>query len=131
MKKLLATLLVTVTAISATAQPAVDAHLIAARKAAGTDFPGTTEEVELHDGSRLRLAKLDANYDPHDRIGAMTYLQSRAAAGELVTGLIYRDRTPSDMHANLNTVDRPLNQLNEKELCPGTKGLEQFNAAHR
>jgi 2-oxoglutarate ferredoxin oxidoreductase subunit beta len=93
--------------------------------------PGTTEEVELHDGSRLTLAKLDANYDPHDRIGAMAYLQNRAAAGELVTGLIYRDRAAADMHANLNTVDRPLNQLDEKTLCPGTKGLEQFNAAHR
>jgi 2-oxoglutarate ferredoxin oxidoreductase subunit beta len=93
--------------------------------------PGTSEEVELHDGSRLRLAKLEADYDPHDRIAAMTYLQSRAAAGELVTGLIYMDREASDMHANLATVDRPLNGLNEKDLCPGTKALEQFNAAHR
>jgi 2-oxoglutarate ferredoxin oxidoreductase subunit beta len=93
--------------------------------------PGTTEEVELHDGSTLRLAKLDANYDPHDRIAAMTFLQNRAAAGELVTGLIYMDPAASDMHVNLNTVDTPLNQLGEKELCPGTKGLDIFNAAYR
>jgi 2-oxoglutarate ferredoxin oxidoreductase subunit beta len=93
--------------------------------------PGSTEEVELHDGSRLTLAKLEADYNPHDRIAAMTYLQSRAAAGELVTGLIYMDPAAGDMHANLNTVDRPLNGLNEKELCPGAKGLEQFNAAYR
>jgi 2-oxoglutarate ferredoxin oxidoreductase subunit beta len=93
--------------------------------------PGTTEEVQLHDGSTLRLAKLHADYDPHDRIGAMTYLQSRAAAGELVTGLIYLDPAASDMHANLNTVDMPLNRLGEKELCPGAKGLDLFNAAHR
>ena len=53
--------------------------------------PGTTEEVALHDGSTLKLAKLAADYDPFDRIGAMNYLQSRAAAGELVTGLIYMD----------------------------------------
>jgi 2-oxoglutarate ferredoxin oxidoreductase subunit beta len=93
--------------------------------------PGTTAPVELHDGSFLRLAKLEANYNPNDRIAAMTYLQSRAAAGELVTGLIYIDPTASDMHANLNTADRPLNQLDEKDLCPGTKGLALFNAAHR
>ena len=93
--------------------------------------PGTVEEVELHDGSALRLAKLEADYNPHDRIAAMSYLQSRAAAGELVTGLIYIDPAASDMHANLATVDRPLNQLNEKDLCPGTKGLDQFNAAYR
>ena len=92
---------------------------------------GATEDVELHDGSILRLAKLEADYNPHDRIQAMSYLQSKAAAGELVTGLIYMDPGASDMHTNLNTVDRPLNQLGEKDLCPGTKALEQFNAAHR
>src|SRR5207237_2283242 len=41
MKRLLAALLVTATSLSAAAQPAVDAHLAAAKKAAGTDFPGT------------------------------------------------------------------------------------------
>jgi 2-oxoglutarate/2-oxoacid ferredoxin oxidoreductase subunit beta len=93
--------------------------------------PGTSEEVELHDGSRLLLAKLHADYDPRDRIAAMTYLQTRAAQGELVTGLIYMDRHASDLHANLNTVDVPLNGLSEKELCPGAKNLEGFNASHR
>src|SRR5579871_6473476 len=33
--------------------------------------PGSVEEVEQHDGSVLRLRKLAANYDPHDRIAAM------------------------------------------------------------
>jgi 2-oxoglutarate/2-oxoacid ferredoxin oxidoreductase subunit beta len=93
--------------------------------------PGTTEEVALHDGSTLRLAKLDANYDPHDRIMAMAYMQAKAARGELVTGLIYMDKTATDLHANLNTVDVPLNTLSEKELCPGYKALEGFNASHR
>jgi 2-oxoglutarate ferredoxin oxidoreductase subunit beta len=93
--------------------------------------PGTTEEVELHDGSTLRLSKLDADYDPRDRIAAMTFLQSRAAAGELVTGLIYMDPDASDMHANLNTVDVPLNLLSADVLCPGSTGLESFNCSHR
>jgi 2-oxoglutarate ferredoxin oxidoreductase subunit beta len=93
--------------------------------------PGTTEDVALHDGSSLRLTKLDANYDPHDRIMAMAYLQAKAAKGELVTGLIYMDNHATDMHANLNTVDAPLNGLGEKELCPGAKALDGFNASHR
>ena len=80
---------------------------------------------------RLRLAKLDANYDPNDRIMAMAYLQAKAAKGELVTGLIYMDKQSSDMHANLNTVDVPLNGLSEKDLCPGAKSLDGFNASHR
>jgi 2-oxoglutarate ferredoxin oxidoreductase subunit beta len=93
--------------------------------------PGTTTDVTLHDGSKLRLAKLHAEYDPHDRIGAMTYMQSRAAAGELVTGLIYIDPAPRDMHAMLNTIDAPLNRLSEKELCPGSAALEKINASLR
>jgi 2-oxoglutarate ferredoxin oxidoreductase subunit beta len=93
--------------------------------------PGTTEEVELHDGSTLRLSKLDADYNPHDRIAAMSYLQNRAAAGELVTGLIYMDPDASDMHANLNTADTPLNRLSADDLCPGSAGLESFNRSHR
>jgi metallo-beta-lactamase class B len=41
MRKLLAALLLTATSLAAAAQPAVDAHLTAAKKAEGTDFPGT------------------------------------------------------------------------------------------
>jgi 2-oxoglutarate ferredoxin oxidoreductase subunit beta len=48
-----------------------------------------------------------------------------------VTGLIYRDSAATDMHANLNTVDSPLNRLSEKDLCPGSKALAAFNAAYR
>ena len=59
------------------------------------------------------------------------YHKAKAARGELVTGLIYMDKHATDMHANLNTVDAPLNQLGEKELCPGTKGLDVFIAAYR
>ena len=39
----------------------------------------------------LRLRKLDEDYDPTDQLAAMTYLQERQAAGEIVTGLLYID----------------------------------------
>src|SRR5215475_1930112 len=47
---------------------------------------GTVEMVKQHDGSVLRLRKLASDYNVHDRIAAMTYLQQRHAAGEIVTG---------------------------------------------
>jgi len=31
----------------------------------------------------------------------------------------------------LNTVERPLNELGEKELCPGGSALEKLNASLR
>jgi 2-oxoglutarate/2-oxoacid ferredoxin oxidoreductase subunit beta len=93
--------------------------------------PGTVEVVEQHDGSKLLLRKLAADYDPHNRLAAMTYLQARAAEGEIVTGLLYVDRDPEDLHAHLDTVDLPLNALGEAELCPGSIELEKINASLR
>jgi len=93
--------------------------------------PGTVREVRQHDGSVLRLRKLEEGYDPADRIAAMTYVQSRYAQGEIVTGLLYVDGEPRDLHASLNTVERPLNGLAEAELCPGAAALEKLNASLR
>ncbi len=93
--------------------------------------PGALEIVEQHDGSKLALRKLAADYDPHDRVRAMTYLQERAVAGEIVTGLLYVDREPDDLHHHLDTVERPLNELDAKELCPGAGTLAKINASLR
>jgi len=93
--------------------------------------PGTVEPVTQHDGSVLVLRKLATDYDPHDRIAAMTYLQERQAAGEIVTGLLYVEKESRDLHDYLNTVETPLNALGDAELCPGSKALDKFNASHR
>jgi 2-oxoglutarate ferredoxin oxidoreductase subunit beta len=93
--------------------------------------PGTLEEVIQHDGSILQLRKLALDYDPHDRIAATTYLQERQAAGEIVTGLLFVDPDPVDLHDELDTVALPLNRLGESELCPGADALERFNESLR
>src|SRR5215831_7935161 len=93
--------------------------------------PGSVQTVEQHDGSVLRLRKLALDYDPYDRISALTYLQQRHAAGEVVTGLLFVEPDPGDMHEFLDTVETPLNRLGEAELCPGPEVLARFNAAHR
>jgi 2-oxoglutarate/2-oxoacid ferredoxin oxidoreductase subunit beta len=93
--------------------------------------PGTVQLVEQHDGTRLALRKIDADYDPHDRLGAMTFLLKHAAKGQIVTGLLYVDPESEDLHSHLNTVDTPLNQLNEEVLCPGSTALDKINASLR
>jgi 2-oxoglutarate ferredoxin oxidoreductase subunit beta len=93
--------------------------------------PGTVEVVKQHDGSTLALRKLAKDYDVNNRLAAMSYLLERNAAGEVVTGLLYVENDPADLHANVNTVDRPLNELGEKELCPGSSALDKINAALR
>jgi 2-oxoglutarate ferredoxin oxidoreductase subunit beta len=93
--------------------------------------PGTVSTVQQHDGSILRLRKLGEEYDPSDKIAAMKRVQEGEAAGEVVTGLLYVDPSPKDLHDNLNTVAAPLNTLNSAELCPGPAALDRINASLR
>ena len=69
--------------------------------------PGTLTTVQQHDGSILRLRKLGEEYDPSDKIAAMKRVQESLASGEVVTGLLYVDPTPKDLHHHLNTVEAP------------------------
>ena len=92
---------------------------------------GETLAIEQHDGSVLRLHKIDAAYDPRDRIAAMNLIQQRHARGEVVTGLLYVDAEAQDLHGHLGTVARPLNTLEAVDLNPGAAALEKLNAALR
>ena len=93
--------------------------------------PGSVQAVEAHDGSTLVLRKIAADYDVHDRVAAMTFLQRHAAQGQIVTGVLYLDPDAEDLHHHLDTTAVPLNRLSERELCPGSAALERINAAMR
>ncbi|MGE4376470.1 MAG: 2-oxoacid:ferredoxin oxidoreductase subunit beta [Burkholderiaceae bacterium] len=93
--------------------------------------PGEVVDVPQHDGSILRLRKLHTDYDPTDRVAAMSYLHERAAEGELVTGLLYVEAGADDLHTAQHTSRRPLNSLGRADLCPGAAALEKLNQAFR
>ena len=106
--------------------------LIATRDAIAIEYEeGATIDVEQHDGTVLRLRKIDPAYDPTDRIAAMNYVQHHHARGEVVTGLLYVEPGAPDLHQHLATVEAPFNTLGEAELCPGTAALERINATLR
>jgi 2-oxoglutarate ferredoxin oxidoreductase subunit beta len=93
--------------------------------------PGDSAEIKMHDGSMLKLRKLRDHYDPKDKGAAFDALREARTRNELLTGLIYIDPEPRDLHAMLNTTDIPLRDLDEKVLCPGSKALENINAGAR
>ena len=93
--------------------------------------PGTLQEVQQHDGSVLRLRKLHEDYDPTDRIAAMNHLHESHAKHEIATGLLFVDSDPTDLHASANTVNTPLNLLDDKALNPGSVALGKLNASLR
>jgi 2-oxoglutarate ferredoxin oxidoreductase subunit beta len=92
--------------------------------------PGEVIEVTQHDGSVLRLRKLAQGYDAGDRLAAMSHIANHESRGEILTGLLYVQPDADDLHANLNTVEMPLNRLGTRELCPGSAALASINAEH-
>ncbi len=92
---------------------------------------GDATHVELHDGSMLHLSKLAPNWNPQDRKSAVNRLLESKAKGQVLTGLFYIDPDSQDLHSTNNTVDKPLNELREKELCPGSDMLEKINQSLR
>jgi 2-oxoglutarate ferredoxin oxidoreductase subunit beta len=93
--------------------------------------PGSVSSVTLHDGSVVRLRKVDEDYNPIDRDIAYSYIRERQTAGEIVTGLLYLSPDSSDVHEQNNTVETPLAQLPYDELCPGSAELEKLQRGFR
>jgi 2-oxoglutarate/2-oxoacid ferredoxin oxidoreductase subunit beta len=93
--------------------------------------PGDVLELPQDDGTVMRLRKLAGDHDPTDRTAAMHLVMAHQARGELVTGLLYIDPSPVDMHDALNTSERPLNALGKEDLCPGAAKLAKINASLR
>ena len=92
---------------------------------------GEVIEVEQHDGTFLRLRKVDKSYNPGKRYEALSYMNDRHEKGEIITGLLYLDPLALDLHASLNSSHLPLNALQEKELCPGAEVLSIINQSFR
>src|SRR5277367_4687876 len=87
--------------------------------------PGTTVEVNMHDGSRLRLRKLEEEYDPTNRIRAITRLNEAHEKGGVLTGVFYvNSKTPTFVDL-LNMTEEPLATLPESAVRPGREVLEQ------
>jgi len=93
------------------------------------DFPeGSSAAIEMHDGSRLMLYKIDGTHDPRDADLAIETIRKNAKRGEIATGLLYVNENQEDLHAVLASTNRPLNAVDCKELCPGSKALAGINA---
>jgi len=87
---------------------------------------GTTRAVTMHDGSVVKLRKVDDSYDPTDRGAVLDYLGEAAGKGEIATGLLYLEESGEDMHGFENTVDTPLVQVPYESLCPGSNALAEL-----
>ena len=93
--------------------------------------PGERRSLRMPDGSFMNLAKLTNDYDPTDRLAAINYVQNAQMKGDVATGLLYIDPEGGDTHDILGTVETPLNELQDEDLCPGNAALAKVNAGFR
>jgi 2-oxoglutarate ferredoxin oxidoreductase subunit beta len=89
---------------------------------------GEIFEVEMHDGSNLRLRKLHEGYDPTDKANAVRTLMEAQANGEILTGVFYINTTQPTFIDLLNVVDQPLGTLPESLTRPSKSAFDALMA---
>ena len=86
--------------------------------------PGSTINVTMHDGSSLQMRKLEEDYDPTDKIRALTRLAQSQEVDEVLTGVLYLNTQAPNFIEMLNMTDEPLANLPETVTRPSREVLE-------
>ena len=104
-------------------------HEGARRGAAGVGFRAATSRIfpsrfprakcatsQMHDGSHLRIRKLDRDFDPTDRFEALQALEEAEAKGEVLTGVLYLNTSKPTFHRAVEP-----DSTSRWQLCPESK----------
>jgi 2-oxoglutarate ferredoxin oxidoreductase subunit beta len=86
---------------------------------------GEVKEVELHDGSKLRIKKLGREYDPSNKFDALKAMDEAEKKGEVLTGVFYVDTKKPNFMEMLNLQEAPLATLPESKVRPPKDVLDQ------
>jgi 2-oxoglutarate ferredoxin oxidoreductase subunit beta len=90
------------------------------------DIPeGEVRDLQMHDGSHLRIRKLNRDFDPTDRFGALQALEESEAKGEVLTGVLYLNTAKPTFLELLNLMEAPLATLSQTQVRPPKSVLDQ------
>ena len=88
--------------------------------------PGTVKDVELHDGSRILLKKLEEDYDTTDAVNALQRIHRAIADGQMLTGIVHLRPEKKSFMELLNVVDQPLATLPLEKTRPPREALDKI-----
>ena len=88
--------------------------------------PGETQDVQMHDGSHLRLRKLDSAYDATDPQKALQAIEESRRKNEVLTGILYINPEGKTFPDLLHMVDEPLATLTQERVRPSRASLEEI-----
>jgi 2-oxoglutarate ferredoxin oxidoreductase subunit beta len=108
-------------------EPVAEIGFVASFEDIEVDYDsGQVYDVQMHDGSSLRLRKLKEDYDPTNKANAVRALMEAQEGGEVLTGVFYVDTEKPSFIDLLNVVDQPLGQLPQELTRPPKSALEQL-----
>ncbi|MCS7070496.1 MAG: hypothetical protein NZM00_03255, partial [Anaerolinea sp.] len=87
---------------------------------------GETIDVRMHDGSIVRLKKLDRGHDPRNRRAAIEILEQAQREQLFLTGLIYYEEPRPTLNETLHLTDTPLVHLRDEQLRPSSEVLTEL-----
>ncbi|MAS36198.1 MAG: 2-oxoglutarate ferredoxin oxidoreductase subunit beta [Anaerolineaceae bacterium] len=87
---------------------------------------GEVIQVEMHDGSRIRLKKVDNDYDPRVMSQAIRTLEDAQRDQLFLTGLLYYEEPRMTPIETANVVDTPLAHLSGSALRPPREALDKL-----
>jgi 2-oxoglutarate ferredoxin oxidoreductase subunit beta len=107
--------------------PLHEIGFVPAEETLSADYePGETQVLELHDGSKITLKKLEREHDPSDRLAALDLLRRTRDEGLFLTGLFYVNPEQPVFTDMLKLHDTPLAQLDASVVRPGPEVLERI-----
>ncbi len=93
--------------------------------------PGAAVDVRMHDGSTLRLRKLDESYDPRDRVRALTRMAEAHGKGEVLTGVLFVEPAAPTFLDLLQLPEEPLGTLPPERTRPSRQTLAAIMESYR
>jgi 2-oxoglutarate/2-oxoacid ferredoxin oxidoreductase subunit beta len=87
---------------------------------------GTVKEVELHDGSKIILKKLEEDYDATDQVMALQRLHRATRDGQMLTGVVHLRPEKKSFMQMLNVCDDPLATLPLERTRPPREALDKI-----
>ncbi len=85
---------------------------------------GGARSVEMPDGSRVLIRKLEEGFDTSDPALAWSRLREARAKGEFLTGLFHLRTGRPAFDESLGLVEEPIASLPESRLRPSREALE-------
>jgi 2-oxoglutarate ferredoxin oxidoreductase subunit beta len=88
--------------------------------------PGSVQEVEMHDGSKLTLKKTERDYDPTDAINAVVTIKKAQMEKQFLTGLLYINEKKDSFSEIMHVGQDPLATLPESKTRPPKSAMDEI-----